>query len=287
MPQYRPVRGNAYTDAFLQTVIERAAEDHAVGIYYVQPETVSQVVDFHAEFASTLQRISQLKDERKSAVLQVKKAMRMLKLRMRAAWDEVSARVEEGLDSPALYAYYEMTSKGDTPTITERGGWLELAMAVISGAERAHAAGYEPVNSYQAMIDALHAASAATAQLSNIKLTLKTTHNHLDALRPQARKLCDRVVRELRCFAGEETPSRQREIMREYGVKFKANASKKGKETQEEQESSSGTGAENSKNTEEAIEPATEARLNNAEEATEMPVHAPTAHSNGVADPSI
>lgn len=223
MPRYVPVRGDENIVSFMKTVLARVAKDQGAGIDFVQDDLVAEVAAFHAEFSATLEAIDGLEKQRRGAVVLAEKKLRMLQMRLRTTWAEVRTRVHAGQDSEELHTYYELTVAGKAPSVSGRKGWIDLAQQVVAGIDKAQAAGFAPVDSHQTLVQAFYEAQEAHAQLSDIKTSLKTMRNRKDAQRPQARMLCDRVVRQLRCFLGDETPSRQRAIMREYGVTFKPN----------------------------------------------------------------
>lgn len=229
MPRYQLIRGDENIVDFLQTVRTRAATDQMQGATFLNTEILTQVETVHTEFAAQVEILDDLLKQRRAAVVEAEQSEKMLKLRLRAAWKEVKTRVKEGLDSEALYAHYEMTTEGKSPRITKRRGWITLATEVVAGIGDAQAAGFEPVDVYDALQNALHDAQTDFQRLSDIKEAVNIQRNHLDTLRPGARKLCKSVVRDLRYFLAEETPSRQREIMRAYGVEFSIDSKEKKK----------------------------------------------------------
>lgn len=209
----------------LERIAQKGAQDAGNGLTYLRPETLAQVAALATQFATALSSSDQARSAQAVATAAANTAVKVVIQHVRDIWMAVKRRtVRDGLPA-AVNLYYGLSITGKFPQITNsQDSWLTQAERIIEGEAAAVAAGYPALAgpTVTQLQTKLTAAQTAVNQREIAEANYDSSKATLDSLRQQADSLIATAMHQLRVALREETASRRRDIMRDYGARFRA-----------------------------------------------------------------
>jgi len=212
------------SDSQRLTLLRRAhttGSDEA-GTAYLSAETLARIQAQADTFEAALDAVINAKTQQAVAVAHAEAAGDDLAFQVQAARRLLRLGAGHGKLPSAALGYYDLPAEGRLPQPSRRVDWLPLAARLLSGDVKAQAAGLPALPNRSDLEAAYTSHRAAEDAVDQAKNALIAVRNVLQAERQAATVQISSLVRELRFTLATLPPSRQRDIMRTYGLRFGA-----------------------------------------------------------------
>jgi len=224
MPSYERPRTDTQRLALLQQAALAGQSGGAEGgvAGYLSPATLKRLNTFLTTYRTQLQQWQALDGQRRDARLACDEPLAQVEVQIRTLWSALRLQVRRRQQSAAIYTFYGLNQQGRRAHPKGRAPWLLLAQQIQAGDDAAMAAGYAGMLNRHQLDEAILALSATLTQLATLEQSYQQAYQTLQGTRTRADQLCKEVVSELRHALRNLDPPQRRQIMRSYGLTFRA-----------------------------------------------------------------
>lgn len=211
--------------AFLEQALT-AAQEAANAL--LPTETIQRIGPQTSAFVAARNALIEAKAGQREATSEANQTVRMLNEYIHQIWQAVQVQVRWQQLSPTVLTYYQLQVDGSGPSRSANANWVDIANRLLTGAQRATAAGFTvnvDITPLQQTSDLAQAAlTAVTVTRNNLVRAQQEVHTERRAIV----KLIRHILSDLRYALRDESPVQRRQHMRAYGVRFEYDSSEAG-----------------------------------------------------------